>query len=790
MSVFSKNRLAVFLGVLLGAIPAYSAPLDRPEQETLQDFSISPNTFAPKNIRVTGNVRIETQTILDRVPLRGDLVYSAEDMDSIVRTLVATGFFKYVSVKMSGGVLIITVSENPSISKIAFEGNESATDEDLKKIIPLKTRQVLSMIDVREAEKIIREFYKIKGLYGVSVMTQAIKQDSNRILLIFKIKEGKKAAISKILFKGNRQISSGNLYTAISSREKRWYYFFGDAEAIYSAEKLQQDEVALRDFYRNQGYMDACVSDAYAELSPNQRDFILTFNIKEGARYTFGSTTITSKNPKEVPPNLLKKDFSWKKGDWFDMMIVEGKAKQMTSALNHKGLSFFEVVAETKTCGKSINVQFVIRPIPPVYVGNITIQGNNKTNDEVIRRELLFKEGDPLTAGALKFSEMRVKRLGFFDALEIVSSSNEAQDKQDLTVRVKEKKSTSEVGLSGGYDSSNKFIARINFLEKNFMGQGQSVSMSGLLSNRMQAVNLNINAPYFMGSRVTVGSDVGFSRQKGYTKKNFDKDGGYAETSYGAGVMASYGLRKGLVQSWSYRPSVQTLKFLSKRQAKYLKDNIADHDTRYLSTLGHQLAYNRAFFKGSSVKSGYLLSTGNRFTGLGGTVRYMSNAVDGVVFYNFDVQGDYKLRLSGNYQLMTKLGYVRFMDQFFLGGFAFPGFQDSGIGPRDKRTKDALGGRQSYVISAKFDFPIPSMKEFQIRGCLHAHMGSLWNTIFEEEVGYPINSLDFNNRASIGFGLFTALPMVGKIGIIFSRATLKNSCDQTNSFEIVLGRDF
>ncbi|MBM3631651.1 MAG: outer membrane protein assembly factor BamA, partial [Alphaproteobacteria bacterium] len=746
MSLFSKNRLAVFsaLFMITGMqINGTSSSLDNPEYA----FTGGNVTNQDQNIEVRGNFRIEKQSILDRIPLKLDGNYTQNDMENITKELVATGFFQYVSVTMSGTKLVISVSENPSISSIVFEGNTAVSDQELNKMMSIRPRQVLSMAEIRTTEHMIREVYKLKGMYAVSVVTQVVKESSNRVIVIFKIKEGQKAAITKVVFKGNRKISGSSLYSVISSKEKRWYYVFGDSDATYSTEKVQKDQEALRNYYRRQGYIDAVVSDVYAELAPNQTDFILTFCIQEGIRYTFGTTSVRSEKPDEVPVSCLDQDFSWKKGQWFDQMSIEGKAKQMTAQLNKKGIPFFEVVTENTVRGKCIDVQFVVRPIPPAYVGEITIQGNMKTDDEVIRRELTIKDGDPITPLALKASENRVMRLGFFDTLEITSSPNERNDRKDLLVNVKEVKSTGEMGISGGYDTQNGLVARVNLGERNFMGRGQALGLSGMISQRQKSAVLSLQTPYFMGRQLTVGGDININSIKGYTKKSFQKEGSYEQSSYGGSINASYNLSGGLIQKWTYSPNVQTIKFLSSQRSYYLYNNIKNHNTRLISTVGHQLSYNKNFYDASVLKSGYLVSTTNRFTGLGGSVHFLTNGIDNVFFYNIDQDGDYRIRLGGRYQIMSKLGYVRFSDQFNLGGFAFPGFSDSGIGPRCKISGDALGGQQMYVLSAKLDFPIvKTSNDFTLKGCFHAHYGSLWNTIFKEEEGHPINGLKFSNR--------------------------------------------
>ena len=798
MSLFSKKGLAVFSSLLIVSV-FHQTVCSTPSEslDTLEDMAVRED-FAVRrdqNIDIRGNFRIQKQSILDRIPFKLTGEYTQEDMDHITKDLVATGFFQYVSVKMSGPTLVISVSENPSISQIVFEGNSAFSDREFNKVMTMRPRQVLSMAEVRQAETMIRELYKMKGYYAAAVVTQVVKESSNRIIVIFNIKEGKKAAISKVIFRGNKTISGSSLYSMISSKEKRWYYVFGDSDAVYSAEKLQKDQETLRDYYRRKGYMDVVILDAYAELSPNQTDFILTFSIQEGKRYTFGCSTIVSEKPDEVPIGSIKPDFSWKQGQWFDILTVESKAKQMTVALNSKGFPFFEVVPKTTLRGTCVDVQFVIRPIPPSYVGEITIQGNTKTDDAVIRRELTVKSGDPITPHAIKASEVRINRLGFFDTLEIIASPNDRKDQKDLLVHVKEVKSTGEMGISGGYDTYNGAVARVNVMERNFMGRGQNVGLSGMISTIQKSAIFSASTPYFMGRQMTVGGDVGISstkgNAKGYTPTNWEKDGSYEQTSYGGGVMASYNLAGGLIQSWSYRPSVQTLNFLSERNSHYLYENMKDHKTRFISTVGHQLAYSQSFYQASAIKAGYLVSTNNRFSGLGGSVHYLTNSLDSMVFYNLDQDGDYRIRLGGKYQWMTKLGYVRFTDQFYLGGFTFPGFEESGMGPRCARSRDALGGRQMYVLSAKLDFPLlKTSNDFSIRGCFHAHYGSLWNTIFKPEEGYPIDGLDFKPRASIGFGLFTSVPVMGKIGIIFSRAIVKESFDRLNGFEIVIGQDF
>jgi outer membrane protein insertion porin family len=327
------------------------------------------------------------------------------------------------------------------------------------------------------------------------------------------------------------------------------------------------------------------------------------------------------------------------------------------------------------------------------------------------------------------------------------------------------------------------------------MGTGRSVGISSMLSRQLYGLSLSTNSPYFMGRRVTVGADMGISRQKNYARKKKlleSNDGnGYGQTTIGGGVSASYALGYGLVQSWSYRPSSETLNFLNNQTSRYLTENIAEHKTRFISTLGHQVAYTKNFFSGAVMGSnGLVISINNQFTGLGGSVRYMSNSIQGLYYYNLDEQGNYRVRLESKYQVMSKIGYVRFMDQFFVGGFAFPGFEDSGIGPRDLKTSDPLGGRNAYVVSAKLDFALPSPQDLPFKGCLHAHMGSLWNSIFAPIEGSPMGSQDFSNRVSIGVGVFTEVPMLGKIGIILSRALVKADCDQVNGFELVVSREF
>lgn len=740
-----------------------------------------------EKIIVQGNKRVDAQGVLDYFPKdsQQQYAYSDEDLNTILKDLIKTGLFRDVKFQISGAILTVLVEENQFINQIAFEGNSEVSDDDLKSVINLKPRQPLTLSRVREAEQSILGVCRTKGLYNSQVTSEMIKRESDRVDIIFTIKEGPKAYIRSITFQGNKAFNAATLEKVLSSKEARWYRFFGPPEEVYNAERVNYDSELLRQFYLKNGYAEIKIEASHAELSSDYRGFALTFIINEGCRYKFGDVCVVSE-VKSLSTEGLMKEVRWEKGEWFNNQLVQSTCDAIGMALCEKGIPFIEVVPDIDQQGKDVNVKFVIRPTSRSYVDRIIIRGNLGTDDTVIRRELTFAEGDPVNTSKISESEKALQDVDFFETVEISDISGKQADLRDILVKVKEK-STGDIQFGAGYSTNDGAVGRIGYSERNFLGKGYGVHVNSYLARRGFDFDVGADVPHFMGRRMTVGANAFYSQYREDTRGTFSKQGGYRQKVGGLEFNGYYALRKNLYQGWSYKIRRENLKFPNQGMSPYLLANMAGHHNQWVSAIGHDIFFDRIErFSGDAV-GGWFVKLSNEWMGVGGNIHALNNTLSGAQFIAFDEDKQVILKCEGRYGLTAKLGYMRFMDQYFLGAFSFPGFAEAGVGPRDANTTDALGGRQYYVAAAKLYFPLGFPKELPVKGIIYAQTGSLWNSIFK---GPGIASGNFYNRITAGGGIICTLPFLGKIGIILSKALVRQPQDRRQTPLFIWGQDF
>jgi outer membrane protein insertion porin family len=776
------------------------------EEPAVQERILSaPSEFSKKStiktVEVKGNQRVDQQGILDYFQRNPNHLYSSEDLNAYLKTLFHTGLFADVRLDVMGETLRVTVKENRVLNQIVFEGNKEIPYDDLKTVVSLKPRQIFTLARVRENEQNILNLYRTRGLYATCVSPEIIQRDFNRVDLIFKIKEGPKAKIGVINFVGNEKFSDELLSGVISSLEARWYRLFSPPEETYNAERVKYDGELLKQFYLKNGYLDFALTSSSSELTEDHKHFVLTFTLSEGKRYRVGDIKIRSDVP-NVTCEKLRALMDWGTGSWFNGKALQATCDSMGIALGEEGVPFVEVVPVTIKKGNCIDIEFVVQRIPPQYVGKLSIEGHFSTDDAVIRRELTFAEGDPVNPAKLSESEERLRDLDFFEQVEIIDRPGKQGDQRDFTVKVKEK-GTGDIQFSGGYTSTLGATAKIGLSERNWLGQGNDVHLDAYLASQGLDINTGVQKPYFMGRDITVGCDLSFMRFRGRTHEGKrSKDNSYLQQVGGATFNASYKLSKNLYQSWNYRVRRDFLS-LTRVLSPYILENMRGHRLEWVSALGHNLVYDRTERTGGEVTGGWFAKLSTDFSGMGGGIKYIANALATSQYISFDDEGRFLLRLDTRAGIISKCGYMRFMDQYALGGFSFPGFAENGIGPRDQLTEDALQGRRYYSTSGKFFFPLGFPKELPIKGVVFAQMGSLWDSIFRGKKAIVIkeNGKDkqfstsvlgntFSNRVAIGAGILCTLPLVGRLGVVFSKALKKQNYDYLQSVMFIWGQEF
>ncbi|MBA3813645.1 MAG: outer membrane protein assembly factor BamA [Alphaproteobacteria bacterium] len=735
-------------------------------------------------IDITGNHRVETPTIMSYIDIKpGDRINEGK-VEEVLKNLFATGLFVDVLIEQQGDRLSIKVVENKIINRIAFEGNERLKDEVLLSEIALRPREVYTPARAQEAAQKIRDMYRVSGRYGAKVEPKIIEREQNRVDLVFEVTEGKATRVHKIIFVGNQRFSASRLESIILTKETRWYRFFS-TDDNYDPDRLAYDKELLRKYYYEQGYVDFKVCSTVAELDPDTQEFYITYTIEEGKRYQFGEVKIKVDLPK-MKLQGLDSLVTVGKGDWFNSREVEKIIDTLNTTIGEQGFAFIEIEPKLKrnptTC--MVDVDFVVKEGRHVYINRIDIVGNDRTDDEVIRREFRLSEGDPYNSVKLKRSEQRIQNLDYFKKVDIKQEPTAAPDQIDLKVEV-EDKPTGSLQFSAGYSTTDGVLGSVTMNERNLMGKGYDLSGSAQLSQRSSDFSLGISDPYFLGKPLDAGLTAFHSSRK-YNTKNQDSTG-YQQTRTGLTPSIGYSLTEYLGQSWSYTIRRDLINDIRKKASIYLRDQ---RGTWIVSSAGHNLFYDK---RNSSVDptQGYYAALADEIAGLGGDVRYFKNSLRAGNYIPFDDDHKWVLATKGSMGAMTGMGKTtRVADRFELGGESLRGFADSGVGPRDKTTKDALGGLLYYKATIELSVPLGLPKELGISGCLFTDIGSVWHSGDKQKKGHPILSSAQALRVASGAGVNWRSPF-GLIGVSLAKALIhKKHVDRLETFRVNFGTTF
>lgn len=747
--------------------------------------SFSSAMAAPlSSIEIKGNHRVETPTIMSYIDIKPGEMIDENKIEDVLKNLFATGLFADVLIEQQGGVLIIKVVENKIINRIAFEGNDRLKDEMLQTEIALRPREVYTPGRVQEAAQKIRDMYRLSGRYGAKVEPKIIEREQNRVDLIFEITEGKPTKINKIIFVGNNRYSASRLESIILTKETRWYRFFS-SDDTYDKDRLAYDNELLRKFYYEQGYADFKVNSTVAELDPDTQEFYITYTLEEGQRYEFGNIKISVQLPK-VQYQGLKDLVTFEKDDYFNSREVEKTIEKLNTCIGEQGFAFVEIEPKLKrnpeTC--TVDVDFVVKEGRHAYINRIEIFGNDRTDDDVIRRELRIAEGDPYNAEKIKRSEKKLRDLDFFKKVEIKQEPTAAPDKIDLKVEV-EDKPTGSLLFSAGYSTTDGILGSVTMNERNLAGKGYDLYGSAQVSQRSRDFHLGFADPYFLNKPLIAGIDTFHSARK-YNTKSQDSTG-FQQTKTGATPSIGYELSEYLGQSWSYTIQRDVINDIRKNASIYLQKQRGDWTA---SSMGHNLFYDK---RDSSIEptEGFYAGLADEIAGLGGNVRYFKNSLRAGNYFPLDDDRKWILATKCSAGVMTGMGKVtRVVDRFELGGESLRGFADSGIGPRDKRTKDALGGLYYYKATIELTVPLGLPKELGISGNLFTDLGSVWHSGNRQKAGHPILSNDQSLRLSTGAGVTWRSPF-GPIGVSLAKALIyKKHIDRTEVFRVNFGTTF
>ena len=744
-------------------------------------------------VSIDGNKRIATSTILSLAALTPGTRYSAGQINAAVQRLNASGFFKSVDFDVKSGRVTIVVDENPTINRIAFEGNKKLKDNDLRGLISSQPRQTFSAKRAEADAQQLAAAYSAGGRVDAQISPRLIERSDNRVDLVFQVVEGRVTEIEKITFVGNRSFSQKRLRSALATKQA------GLIRALISSDTFIQDRIELdkqqlREFYLNRGYVDFSVLSTSADLTRDKDAFLLNFTIEEGQQYKFGEVTLVTTED-DIDIEAYQKVSKIRTGRDYDPRKVNTLVQELDTKLGSEGFAFVSahprISRDDDT--RTLDIEVELTRGQRLFVERIDIEGNSTTLDRVIRRQFELAEGDAFNRREVQEATDRIRATGLFESVNVETREGSSRDRAIIDVNVTEK-ATGNLGIGAGYSSSDGLTMNLNLEERNFLGRGQTVSLD--VSNNSDAktfafsfrdpsfLDRDLNAGFSLGYRTTSNSKIPID----ITTLEFAPSirfpvGEYSRLSVGYRLENEEILLQTTTDSTTMLETTTAVPFIA-----------ADAGDQVKSSLIFGYNFDRT---NSAIEptSGFKFGINQQFTGLGGDATFSKTTVN-LKGYTTLFNDDIILSAELDAGAIAGSG-ARVSDRFFLGGDKLRGFEDYGIGPRDvvnitptdATSGQALGGNMYAVARLEASFPVGLPEEYGIFGGVFLDAGSVWGLdgITSTDIGTEPNNPKI--RAAAGLSIFWKTA-IGPLRFNFSRPIKKEDYDVEENFRFTIDTRF
>lgn len=735
--------------------------------------------FTLKDIRVEGLQRVEPGTVFASLPFRIGDQYTDDKGSSAIRALFGLGLFSDVRLQINGDVLVVIVEERPSVADVSFTGIKEFDAEVLKKAlreVGLAEGRPFDKALADRAEQELKRQYINRSMYAAQVVTTVTPGERNRVNLNFNVVEGEVAKIKDIRIVGNQAFSESTLRDLFDLDTGGWMSWYTKADR-YSRAKLNADLETLRSYYLARGYLEFKVESTQVAISPDKQDMSVTINISEGNRFVVSSVALEGEYLGKEQE--FKSLVSIRAGEAYNAEEVARTVKAFTDYFGAFGYAFAQVEAVPVIDRANNRVAFALRAQPSrrVYVRRINVEGNNRTRDEIIRREFRQFESAWYDSDRIRLSRDRVDRLGFFTEVGIdtepVPGTN---DQVDLTVTVAEKP-TGNLSVGAGYSQADKLSLIASIKQDNVFGTGNYLGLDLNTSSYNRQFVLSTSNPYFTQDGVSRTFDLYYK-----TTRPYDAQGGDYEIAT-PGVGVRFGVPFTETDTVFFGAGAERVKV---KEGDQLPEAYKDQSGTYLpATIG----WARDNRDSALVPTEGRLQRLNSEFGLGGDRRYAK------LTYQFQqylpITRQYTFAFNTELGVGKGLGGKPFpvLRNFYGGGLgSVRGFEQGTLGPTSavigSTTGETvnIGGARNIVFNAEFIAPFPGAgNDRTLRWFAFIDAGNVYG---ESE------SVDFSKmRSSVGIGLSWISP-VGPLRFALANPVRKFSGDRIQKFQFQIGTSF
>jgi len=769
-------------------------------------FALDP--FVISDIRIDGLQRISPGTVFTYLPVEQGDNLTRERAEQAVRSLFKTGFFNDIQLSRQGDILVITVKERPSISKLIIKGNKDIKEDDLRKglkDIGLTEGETFDRLSLdRVTQELTRQYYN-RGKYNVSIKPKVIQLDRNRVDININIAEGKASRIKHINIVGNNAFTDKQIQEEFDSDTSNWTSWYSRDDQ-YSREKLGGDLEKLSSYYMDRGYVDFNIDSTEVTISPDKRNIYITANVREGEIYKISDIKLAGNLILEEED--LTKLITIESGETFSRAKLEKSAAAMTSALSNIGYAFAEVspLPAMDKEKREVAVNFFVNPGKRVYVRRINFKGNVHTEDEVIRREMRQLEGAWYSQAAIDRSKVRLQRLGYFKKVDIETPKVPGtEDQVDINIALEEQAAGSfQFGL--GYSAVSRIVASISLSQNNFLGTGDKISLNAQKSAYVQNYGISYLNPYLTDDGVSLGYNVSYRKldQAQANLARYFSNSMEFNTYLGLPVTENdtvnvqLGVNKTeiLTGSGTPRSIVNLITDLDRRTFHAWKTQVTwAHDTRnkyWNPTRGSlQQISAEVSLPGSTLEYYKFIYRYSQYLPISDKLTFFGSTTLGFG----DSYRDAKGRINPATGLPIRISGLPFFENFYAGGASdVRGFRDNTLGPCEIATgeeckedtkegsRQYLGGAFKTLTTAEVVFPTPGVKdENATRLSAFVDIGNVYKNYNSFNAG--------DLRASAGISFRWQAP-VGPIVINLSQPLRKKEGDQTEAIQFTFGSQF
>ncbi len=742
--------------------------------------------FTVRDIRVEGLQRVEPGTVFASMPVRVGDTYSDEKGSAAIRALFGLGLFSDVRLEVSGDVLVVIVEERPSVADVSFSGVKEFDNEVLRKAlrdVGLTEGRPFDKALADRAEQELKRQYLSRSMYAAQVTTTVTPIERNRVNINFSVAEGDVAKIKEIRIVGNQAFSESTLRDLFDLDTGGWLSWYTKSDQ-YSRTKLNADLESLRSYYLARGFLEFRIDSTQVAIAPGKDDMSITVNITEGQRYVVSGVKLEGEylGKEDEFKSLIK----IRPGQAYNAEDVADTTKAFTDYFGGFGYAFARVEAVPEIDRDNARVGFVLRAQPSrrAYVRRINVEGNNRTRDEVIRREFRQLESSWYDSDRIRLSRDRVDRLGFFTEVAVDTVDvPDAPDQVDLVVKVAEKP-TGNLTLGAGYSQSDKLSLMAGIQQENVFGTGNYLGLNVNTSDFNKQIVLSTTDPYFTADGISRSLDVYYRT----TRPTTAQEGDYKLVT--PGVSIRFGVPFTEIDTVYFGAGVEQTRIeegnLLPEAYKGYSNTFGPSSTSIPLTVG----WARDSRDSALVPTQGRLQRVNGELGVAGDTRYAKA--------NYQFQQYIPLNKKFTLAFNAELGWGKglggkpfpLFKNFYGGGLgSVRGFESGTLGGRSTLVGDStgtlsyIGGSKKILLNTEVIAPFPGAgNDRTLRMFGFFDVGNVSDD-------YSKSSKLSDLRASVGIGISWISP-VGPLRIAYARPVRKFDNDKTQSIQFQIGTSF